>query len=59
MLFTEFNLEDAKQVWFEEGCEEKGLKIAQAMFAEGFNLETIFRITGIPLETLKETLIIQ
>ena len=56
MLFTEFNLEDAKQVWFEEGREEKGLKIAQAMFAEGFNLETIFRITGIPLETLKETL---
>jgi len=59
MLFTEFKLEDAKQVWFEEGCEEKGLKIARAMFTEGFNIETIFRITEIPLETLKEKLTIQ
>ena len=36
MLFTEWNLEDAKQVWLEEGREEgfeKGmLKIARAMF---------------------------
>ena len=59
MIFTEWKLEDAQQVWLEEGIEKKGWKIAEAMFAEGFNLETIFRITEIPLETLKEKFAIQ
>ena len=67
MLFTEFNLEDAKQVWLEEGREEgreeggveKGLKIARAMFEDGDSLEKIARNTEIPLESLKEKLLIQ
>jgi len=66
MLFTEFNIEEAKEVWAEEVREEEQLKnaerlleIARAMFAEGFNLETIFRITGMPLETLIEKLRVQ
>ena len=64
MLFTEFNLEEAKEVWFEEGREEgreegieaKGLEIARAMFAEGDSPEKISRVTKLPLETLKEKL---
>jgi hypothetical protein len=68
MLFTEFNLEDAKEVWFEEGREEgieegieKGrekerFENARAMYAEGDSLEKINRVTKIPIETLKEKL---
>ena len=67
MLFTEFNLEDAKRVWLEEGIEkgrEEGieigmLKTAKAMFKDGDSLEKIARNTGIPLESLKEKLFVQ
>ena len=63
MLFTEFNLEEAKEVWFGEGIEkgiENGkLDDATAMFAEGISLEKIARITNLPLEQLKEKLRIQ
>ena len=63
MLFTEFNLEEAKEVWFEEGREEgredRGMEIALSMFADGDSLEKIARNTGVPLERLKEKLIIQ
>ena len=75
MLFTEFNIEDAKQVWREEafeegiekgiekgrmeGIEERGLEIARAMFADGDSPEKIARNTGIPLKLLKEKLHVQ
>jgi len=66
MLFTEFNIEEAKEVWAEEIREEEQLKnaerlwaIARAMFADGDSLEKIARNTGMPLETLKEKLRVQ
>ena len=59
MLFTEFNMDEAKEVWFEEGMEEGRLEYARAMFAEGDSLEKIARITKWPMETLKEKLTIQ
>jgi len=71
MIFTEFNLEDAKEIWFEEGMEkgiekgmekgmEKGkLEISRAMLAEGDSIEKIARITKIPLEILEANLFIQ
>ena len=63
MLFTEFNLEDAKQVWLEEGIEigvDKGkLETAYAMFMDGDSLEKIARNTKWPIETLKEKLRVQ
>jgi len=66
MLFTEFNIEEAKEVWAEEIREEEQqknterlLEIARAMFTDGDSLEKIARNTGMPLETLKEKLIIQ
>ena len=75
MLFAEFDLETAQQVWREEGRvegrvegREEGIEIgidkgkletARAMFLEGDSLEKISRVTGIPLETLKEKLRVQ
>jgi len=61
----------AKQVWREEaiekgiekgrieGIEERGFEIARAMFADGDSPGKIARVTGIPLETLKEKLRVQ
>ena len=69
MLFTEFNLEEAKEVWREEAIEEgmaKGieqgisigkLEVALAMFADGFSLEKIAHITKLPMKTLKTKLV--
>ena len=63
MLLTEWKLEEAQQVWFEEGREEgreeERLEIAREMFADGDNLEKIARNTKIPLDTLKEKLTVQ
>ena len=71
MLFTEWKLEDAQQVWLEEGSEEgieigreKGIEIgiletARSMFVEGFNIEVISRVTKMPLDMLKEKLRVQ
>ena len=63
MLFTEFKLEDAQQVWLEEGIEngrmEVRLEIATEMLADGVSLEKIARNVRWPLETLKEKLCIQ
>ena len=59
MLFTEWKLEEAQQVWLEEGIEIGKLETAQSMFADGDSLEKIVRITRIPLETLSEKLRVQ
>ena len=70
MLFTEFNLEEAKEVWAEEVREEERLKtaerleeerleIARAMFIDGDSLEKIVRNTGTSLDALKEKLLVQ
>ena len=61
MLMTEWNWEDAKQVWFEEGKEEgleKGLEkgreeIARNALAEGLSIEFVKKITGLDVETIK------
>ena len=67
MLLTEWKLEEAQQVWREEGIEKgiekgreaKGLEIAREMFADGDSLEKISRNTKIPLNMLKEELRVQ
>ena len=69
MLMTEFNLDDALDVRYEEGWEdgrdegreegiEKGrinekLEIARNLLAEGSSLEFVNKITGLDLDTLK------
>jgi len=63
MLFTEWKLEEAQQVWLEEGREEgreeRELEMARAMFADGDSLEKIARVTKKPVELLKEKLHVQ
>jgi len=68
MLMTEWNLDDAKQVWYEEGREEghvegheEGFKKrdnelidnARKALADGIPIEHIQKITGFDLETIK------
>jgi hypothetical protein len=46
MLLTEWNLEDARAVWFEDG-ERKGLEnVARNALCEGATIEFVQRITG-------------
>jgi predicted transposase YdaD len=56
MLFEEFDLDVAKQIWFEEGVEEgieQGTeKIARNMKTEGMDINTIARITGLSVDDI-------
>jgi predicted transposase/invertase (TIGR01784 family) len=62
MLMTEFNLDDALDVRYEEGWEdgrEEGrlnekLEIARNLLAEGSSLEFVKKITELDLDTLKD-----
>jgi hypothetical protein len=62
MLMTEWNWDDAKEVWFEEGREEgleEGLKTAKKedarnALAKGFTPEIISEITGLDIETVRQ-----
>jgi len=57
MLITEWKMEDALAVRYEEGMEEgmeKGIeKIARNALAEGASIEFVQKITGLDMETLK------
>jgi predicted transposase/invertase (TIGR01784 family) len=69
MLFTEFNMDDAKRIWREEALEEgmekgmekgmvkgmeKGMeKAAKAALAKGFSVSDVADITGLDEETVK------
>jgi len=56
MLITEWNLEDAKKVWYEEGREEgreEGLeKVARNAIAQGASLDFVQKITGLDIQTI-------
>ena len=62
MLTTEFNLEDAREIWEEEAREEglkQGLKqgrekIAIEMKKEGFSDDTIAKITKLPIAKIRK-----
>jgi predicted transposase/invertase (TIGR01784 family) len=61
MLSTEFSLEDALKIRYEEGVEkgmEKGreqdrLQIARKMIKKGNSPEEIAEITELPMETIR------
>jgi predicted transposase/invertase (TIGR01784 family) len=65
MLLTEWNLEEAKVVWREEGIEEgmekgmeKGMEegivaVARNALAEGASVEFIQKITGLDREAIQ------
>jgi len=58
MLMTEFNLDDALAVRYEEGWEEgeenKAFEIARNALARGVTPEFVAEITGLSLEEIKE-----
>jgi predicted transposase/invertase (TIGR01784 family) len=58
MLMTEWNMEDALAVRYDEGLEqgheERTLIIARNALAEGATFEFIQKITGLDLETIRE-----
>ena len=62
MLTTEWNLEDAKSVWYEEGREEGWeagletgkLEIARNLLAKGSSLEFTQKITGLSIEEIEK-----
>ena len=60
MLLTDWNLEDAKKVWYEDGREEglevgrkEKLEIARNALAKGLTAELVHEITGLDIETIK------
>ncbi|MDR0312820.1 MAG: Rpn family recombination-promoting nuclease/putative transposase [Treponema sp.] len=57
MLITEWNWDDAKKVWHEEGVEEgreEGREeVARNALAEGASIEFVQKITGLDIETIK------
>jgi len=58
MLITEWNTEEAKEVWYEEGMEEgleKGREeIARNALSEGLPIDVIRKITGLDTETINK-----
>jgi len=69
LLTAEWNLDDAKQVWYEEGLEkglekgreegvEEGLEkgreeVARNALAQGLSIEFVQKITGLDMDTIK------
>ena len=57
MLLTEWNIEEAKEVWREEawkeGREGREMEIARNALAEGFSVEIVQKITGLEIETIE------
>ena len=58
MLLTEWNTEDAKKVWYEDGREDgredEKIIIARNLLLEGSSLEFIQKITGLDMKTIQE-----
>ena len=64
MLYTEFNIDVAKKVWWEDGwedghiqghaqgCEEERKTIARNLLVKGSSLEFVHEITGLSLEEI-------
>jgi predicted transposase YdaD len=53
MLITEWNTEEAKEVWYEEGMEEGLEKTARNALVEGASVEFVQKITGLDVKTIK------
>jgi predicted transposase/invertase (TIGR01784 family) len=53
MLLEEWNLDDAKQVWYEEGMEKGREETARNALAQGLSIEIVQKITGLDMETVK------
>ena len=58
MLAPEWNIDDAKQAWFEEGVEQGRLqereKFAVKLIRRGRSFDEIHEDTGLPLRRIQE-----
>ena len=58
MLALEWNLDDAKQAWFEDGLEQgeifRAEKIAVKMLRKGKPIMEIHELTELPLQRIRE-----
>jgi len=58
MLYTEFNLDDALAVRYEEGWEggeeNKAVEIAKNALAKGLTIEFVNEITGLDIDTIRD-----
>jgi predicted transposase/invertase (TIGR01784 family) len=52
-LTAEWNLDDAKQVWYEEGMEKGREETARNALAQGLSVEIVQKITGLDINTIK------
>jgi hypothetical protein len=52
MLLTEWNWDDAKEVWQAEAIETKALEVAKKLINRGQPPEDVAEITGLDLETI-------
>jgi predicted transposase YdaD len=53
MLTTEWDWDTAREVWHEEGREERGEEIARNALEKGIPIETVQEITGLSLDTIE------
>jgi hypothetical protein len=53
MLYTEWNMDDALAVRYEEGQEEAKESIARNLLAKGSSPEFVSDITGLDVETIE------
>jgi predicted amidohydrolase len=65
MMYTEFNIDIAKEVWMEEAREDgieigeargearKALETARAMISDGLPVEAASKYSGIPADELR------
>ena len=54
MIFAEFNLEEAKEVWFEEGMEKGKEEIARNLLERGcYSVEEVSDIARLPVERVR------
>ena len=54
MLITEWNTEEAKEVWYEEGMERGREEVAKNALKKGLSVEMIHDITGLDTETINK-----
>jgi len=54
MLSTEFNLDDAKKVWYKDGALDNSEKVAEKMLKRGTPIEIVAEDTELSIEQVKE-----
>jgi len=53
MLMTEWNLDYAKGVWYEEGLEQGLIFTAQNALANGIPVDMVQKITGLDIDKIR------